>query len=351
MEAYMRRAIEIARFGEGFVAPNPMVGCVIVADNQIIGEGWHRAYGEAHAEVRALEAVSNKDLLRRATLYVTLEPCSHYGKTPPCAKAIVDAGIQKVVIATLDPNPLVAGRGMSFLKAHGIAVSTRLLAKEARYMNRRFLYAFEHSLPYVVLKWAESADRFMDPLRSSGEQGSIAISSRLSRQDAHRLRAAQQAILVGKNTALIDNPALTLRHWPGRNPTRILLDAQLEVPRHFTLFDDSARVLVFNRLRNEHEGHVEFCQYAGDMLEPAALLQMLQIRGIQSVLVEGGRNTLQQFIDAGLWNEVWIYQSSQTLQHGLPAPTLPSLQPFAVDRLGEDLRMIYLNTAITVIHG
>ena len=345
MEAYMRRALEIARFGEGFVAPNPMVGCVIVADDQIIGEGWHRAYGEAHAEVRALEAVSQQELLRRATLYVTLEPCSHYGKTPPCAKAIVQAGIPRVVIASLDPNPLVAGKGMAYLQAHGLEVSTGLLAAEARALNRRFLQSFEQSRPYLVLKWAESADRFMDPLRAQGEQGSMAISSALSRQDAHRLRAEQQAILVGKNTALTDNPALTLRHWPGRNPIRILIDPQLQVPRHFALFNDTTPVLVFNRLRNEREGHIQYCQYQGQTLAPAELLQSLHGLGIQSLLVEGGAHTLQAFLEAGLWDEIYIYRAPHTLHQGLPSPTLPDLQPVSVDRLGEDLRIRFFNSA------
>ena len=340
---YMQRAIEIARFGEGFVAPNPLVGCVIEHEGKIIGEGWHRKFGHAHAEVNALQSVKNPSALPDSTLYVTLEPCSHFGKTPPCANAIVKSGIKKVVIATLDPNPKVSGQGVEILKQHGIAVETGVMAKEARWMNRRFLCFFESGRPYIILKWAESADRFMDPLREKAELGSIAISGLASRQDAHRLRHLSQAILVGKQTVLTDNPSLTSRLWPGNNPTRVVLDAQLQIPEDAAVFAPGADVIVFNRMRGDLKGHIRYVRFDEGRIPVNAILKKLHELNIQSLLVEGGRDTLNQFIDADLWDEVIVYRSPNLLKQGLEAPNLKSMPQAEIRSFEADRRLRFIN--------
>lgn len=339
----MQRAIEIARFGEGFVAPNPMVGCVIEHEGKIIAEGWHQKFGEAHAEINALLSVKDKALLPSSTLYVTLEPCSHFGKTPPCANAIVASGIKKVVIATLDPNPKVSGKGIEILKQHGITVETGVMEKEARWMNRRFLCFFEHSRPYIILKWAESEDRFMDPKRAQNELGSIAISGLASRQDAHRLRHLSQAILVGKQTVLTDNPSLTTRLWPGKNPIRVVLDAHLQIPEDAAVFAPGSDVIVFNRIREGWKANIRYVQFEGEQIPLNTLMQKLHELNIQSVLVEGGRDTLNQFIQAGLWDEAIVYRAPVLLKQGLTAPDLVAMPDAEIRNLGEDRRLRFLN--------
>lgn len=339
----MLRAIEIARFGEGFVAPNPLVGCVIEHEGKIIAEGWHQKYGEAHAEVNALLSVKEKALLPFSTLYVTLEPCSHFGKTPPCANAIVSSGIKKVVIATLDPNPKVSGKGVEILKEHGLTVETGVMEREARWMNRKFLCFFERSRPYIILKWAESGDRYMDPVRTKAELGSIAISGLASRQDAHRLRHLTQAILVGKRTVLTDNPSLTTRLWPGKNATRVLVDAQLQIPEDAAVFAPGADVIVFNRIRETRNKHIRYLQFNEEQISVEYLLQKLYELNIQSVLVEGGRNILNQFLHAGLWDEVIVYRAPVLLKQGLLAPDLVPKLDAEIRKLGADIRLRYLN--------
>jgi len=235
----MQRALDLAERGKGAVRPNPMVGCVIVHEEKIIGEGYHEQYGGPHAEVQAFASVSDPQLLAEATVYVSLEPCSHWGKTPPCANLLVEKGIKSVVVATLDPNPLVAGKGVQLLEVAGISVQVGLLEQEARWQNRRFFCQQEKHRPYVILKWAQTQDGFI----ARENFDSKWISGTQSRQLVHQWRAEEQAILVGKNTALHDNPRLNVRDWTGSDPIRVVLDSKLELPTDLHLFDQQIPTL------------------------------------------------------------------------------------------------------------
>lgn len=318
----MLRAIELAKRGAGNVAPNPMVGCVIVHDGVVIGEGWHRNYGGPHAEVHAIQSVSDKSLLSQSELYVTLEPCSHFGKTPPCADLIVDSKIPRVYVANLDPNPLVAGKGIEKLRAAGIEVKVGLCHNEAAWMNRRFLTFMQNQRPYIRLKWAMSSDGFMDKLRSADEKGSFRISGDEARRISHRWRTEETAILIGSRTALVDNPELTSRFWPGKSPICVLIDPSLKVSEDAKLFDQDCLTLVYNRLIEKATTNAQFIKIEGDDLLSQVLKDLFE-RKIQSVLVEGGSKTLQSFIDQGLWEEVLVFKSSEALTQGLKAPELP----------------------------
>lgn len=317
----MQRALELAAKGLGNVAPNPMVGCVIVHNDKIIAEGWHRKFGEAHAEVNAINAVQNKALLRESTLFVTLEPCSHFGKTPPCANRIIEEGIPKVVIASVDPNPLVSGKGILSLKEAGIEVISGLLDDEARFLNRRFFTAQTQKRPYVICKWAESADGFIDPERTEGQKGSIAISGHESQQLSHMWRTQEQAILVGKKTALIDNPSLTARLWPGQNPVRVVIDPSLEISRQAALYDNSVRTIIFNRLETRSIFSTQLVQLDFSVDIIPAILQYLHYEGIHSIIIEGGCDTIQRFIRAGMVDEIRrIVAETVRLNAGVKAP-------------------------------
>ncbi|MEZ5173901.1 MAG: bifunctional diaminohydroxyphosphoribosylaminopyrimidine deaminase/5-amino-6-(5-phosphoribosylamino)uracil reductase RibD [Bacteroidia bacterium] len=317
----MQRALELAVKGLGSVAPNPMVGCVIVHKGKIIAEGWHRKFGEAHAEVNAINAVLDKSLLRESTLYVTLEPCSHFGKTPPCANRIVQEGIPKVVIASVDPNPLVSGKGISILKEAGIEVTSGILESEARFLNRRFFTAQTQKRPYVICKWAESADGFIDPVRMEEQKGSIAISGPESQLCNHMWRTQEQAILVGKRTAIIDNPSLTARLWPGQNPLRVVIDPSLEISRKAALYDNSVRTIIFNRLETRNIFNTQLIQLDFSVEIIPAILQYLHYEGIHSIIIEGGTETIQRFMQAGMVDEIRrIVAENVWLETGLKAP-------------------------------
>ncbi len=242
---YMRRAIELAQNAEGFTSPNPLVGAVIVARDRIIGEGYHHQAGMPHAEVMAVRSVRDKALLKESTLYVSLEPCSHYGKTPPCAELILREGIPHVVVAMLDPFPAVSGRGIKMLRDGGVTVEVGLMEKEAEQLNRYFLTAQRLHRPYVTLKWAESNDGFIDALRDDASTPPVRLSSPLTTRFVHHKRMLHDAILVGTRTALLDDPSLTVRHWYGRHPLRVVIDRELKLPRLLRLFDDSTPTLVF----------------------------------------------------------------------------------------------------------
>lgn len=328
-QQYMQRALHLAEYGRGSVSPNPMVGCVLVADGRIIGEGWHRHYGGAHAEVQAVrDAVmrGNEELLPSATAYVTLEPCSHYGKTPPCAALLIDKKIKRVVVASDDPNPLVAGRGLTRLREAGIVVESGVLAEVGKELNKRFFAFFEQKRPYVILKWAETADGFI----AAANGKPVAISNIRSSQRVHRWRSEEDAILVGRQTALIDNPALNVRHWQGRNPVRVVLDRRLSLPESLRVFDQSQPTLVYNYLKNtkipalperySEQFAVAFSQIQAGNDELAQVLDDLYQRKIQSVLVEGGATVLEAFMKAGLWDEIRRCQSPLRLDTGVKAP-------------------------------
>lgn len=321
---YMQRALYLAQKGRFSTSPNPRVGAVIVYKGQIIGEGYHRNYGEAHAEPNAIAAVNDKNLLKESTLYVTLEPCSHQGKTPPCVDLILKHEIPEVYIASKDPYEKVNGSGIEKLKAAGVKVKVGLLEKEALQVNKRFFCFHQKKRPYLILKWAETADGFMGRDQGDPEKSDNWITSAESKQLVHLWRAEESGILVGQNTALIDNPALTCRLIKGKNPIRILIDEALKVPKDHRIFDEEAPTLVFNPQKNEVRGQTEFIQldFSNSAKFIDQMLKKLHQKNIQSILIEGGSQTLQHFIDANLWDEARVFVGKKNFMKGIKAPTL-----------------------------
>lgn len=300
---YMQRCIQLARSARQTTAPNPMVGAVIVADGRIIGEGYHIRAGQPHAEVNAIRSVKERELLRRATIYVSLEPCSHYGKTPPCADLIISCGIPRVVVGCMDSFAKVNGQGIRKLRDAGIDVTVGVLEEECKALNERFFTFHSQQRPWITLKWAQSADGFIDRLRHADEAPAH-FSTPLTALLVHRLRAEHQAILVGTHTAQMDNPSLTTRLWPGQNPLRLVIDRHAVLPRTLHLFDDEAFTHVYT-----HE-------------TLADIVRDLHARGIQSLLVEGGARLLQSFINEGLWDEARVETAPCLLGSGVAAPVL-----------------------------
>jgi diaminohydroxyphosphoribosylaminopyrimidine deaminase/5-amino-6-(5-phosphoribosylamino)uracil reductase len=327
---YMHRCLQLAQYGVSYVAPNPMVGAVVVCNDVIIGEGYHRHYGQAHAEPNAIHSVKNPELLKQSTLYVSLEPCSHYGKTPPCADLIVSCGIPRVVIGTLDPNPKVSGRGVEILRKAGIEVKVGVLADECRELNKRFFIFQEQKRPYVLLKWAQTKDGFMDRKRTDRTESPLIISNNITKQLTHKMRAENQAILVGANTVLLDNPSLTVRNWSGKSPVRIAIDRQGRIPVDFNLLDGSIRTIVFTEIDQVDQQNIEFVKVDFSTNCIPAVLQKVYERNINSVLVEGGASILNSFIEAGLWDEANIEISNQSITDGVSAPVL-NAQPVSND--------------------
>ncbi|SDA37623.1 diaminohydroxyphosphoribosylaminopyrimidine deaminase [Algoriphagus alkaliphilus] len=334
-QLYMRRALELAEWGRGHVSPNPMVGCVIVHQDRIIGEGHHHQYGGPHAEVNAVHSVENKDLLKEATVYVTLEPCAHWGKTPPCANLLVENQVKKVVIAAVDTNPLVGGKGIEILKNAGIEVETGVLEKEARWQNRRFFTQIEKHRPYVILKWAQTQDGFVARENFSSKW----ISGSQSRQLVHKWRAEEGAILVGKNTALHDNPNLNVRDWAGKTPMRVVLDAKLELPQNLTLFDQTIPTVCYNSKKSETQENLNFVNL-GEQFGMHDMLKDLHSRKIQSLIVEGGTKVLSQFIEKSLWDEARVFTGKVKFGTGISAPIL-NQNPAETLSIGEDILNIY----------
>jgi diaminohydroxyphosphoribosylaminopyrimidine deaminase/5-amino-6-(5-phosphoribosylamino)uracil reductase len=323
-EKYISRCLQIAKNGLGNTAPNPMVGAVVVHGEQVIGEGFTSPFGGPHAEVRAIASVKDPSLLKEATLYVSLEPCCHHGKTPPCTDLILEKGIPKVVLGIPDPHAKVAGQGISKLREGGCEVLTGVLEEACREHLKRFLTFHEKHRPYVILKWAQSADGFFAPEKGlrKGEARPFWISGPRARQLAHQWRSEEQAILVGTRTALEDNPSLTTREWKGRNPLRVLLDRNLRVPAENRIFDGQADTLVCcsrDRVREPH-GRTTYqaLDFEADPLQ--GLMHALWERQVLSLIVEGGAETLQGFIQAGLWDEARGIESGVALGGGLPAP-------------------------------
>ena len=317
---YMRRALELAALGLGAVSPNPLVGCVIVHEDRIIGEGWHGRFGGPHAEVNAISSVTSKELLSESTLYVNLEPCAHHGKTPPCADLIISSGIKKVVVSNLDPNPLVAGKGISQLKHAGVSVLEGILESEGQFLNRRFFTFFSKQRPYIILKWAETADGFMARLNHDSKW----ISNQSSRKLVHQYRAQEDAIMVGKNTAYYDNPQLTVRHWEGEHPIRVVLDAKISLGIDLHLFDGKVPTLCYNHLKNEKRTNLEFVQGPETGFLEFVLKDLCQ-RNIQSILVEGGSQLLSNLLRLDLWDEARIFISLIKFEQGLEAPKPPTV--------------------------
>lgn len=314
---YMLRCLELARQGIGMVSPNPRVGCVIVRNEVIIGEGWHKQYGGPHAEVNAVNSVADKSLLQGSTVYVNLEPCSHTGKTPPCADLLIEHKVGKVVIANTDTNPLVGGKGIARLKAAGIEVVQGVLEKEGLELNQRFFTYQEKQRPYIVLKWAQTQDGFI--ARSNYE--SRWISNEFSRQLVHKWRSEEDAVLVGTKTAAHDNPQLTVRDWSGRNPVRIVMDRFLRLPDTLALWDGSVKTICYNVLKHEEHKNLLLIRLAEtNFLE--SMLDHLYSTGIQSVIVEGGATTLSLFIQSGFWDEARVFTSTRQFHAGIAAPEL-----------------------------
>ena len=323
---YMSRCLQIARLAGGQVAPNPMVGAVLVCDDIIIGEGFHQRFGEDHAEPNAINSVIDRELLKRATLYVSLEPCSYYGKTPPCADLIVSCEIPRVVIGTFDPNPKVSGRGVQILRKAGIEVIVGIMEEECRELNKRFFIFQEQKRPYVLLKWAQTQDGFIDRVRTDQTEPPLQISNNITKQLTHKMRSENQSILVGANTVLLDNPSLTVRNWSGKSPLRISIDRQGRIPENFNLMDGSIQTFVFTEKDRISKHRLEFIKINFDANCLTTILNELFKRNIHSVLVEGGASILNSFIEAGLWDEANIEVSPQRISTGVKAPVL-SLQP------------------------
>ena len=322
----MHRCLQLAGYGQSYVAPNPMVGAVLVCDSKIIGEGFHQRYGEPHAEPNAINAVRNKELLKNATLYVNLEPCSHFGKTPPCADLIVKSGIPRVVIGTLDPNPKVAGRGVEILRKAGVDVQVGVLENECRTLNKRFFIFQEQKRPYILLKWAQTQDGFIDKKRMDVSEAPLLISNDITKQLTHKMRSQNQAIMVSTNTVLLDNPSLTVRNWSGKSPIRIAIDRVGRIPAHYHLLDGSLPTIIFTELEKPKSKNLEFVTIVFDENCLTTILQNIYQRNVHSILVEGGAKLLNNFIQYGLWDEANIEVSTQQIGEGVAAPSI-SLMP------------------------
>lgn len=308
-ELYMQRCLQLAGMAEGHTSPNPMVGAVVVCDGRIIGEGYHRRCGEAHAEVNAIASVHDKSLLSRSTIYVSLEPCSHYGKTPPCCDLIIASRIPRVVVGCLDPFPEVSGRGVKRLRENGIEVITGILEQECWWLNRKFMTFHSLHRPYITLKWAQSSDGYIDRKREVHEKATL-FSTPTTQTWSHRLRATNDAIVVGTNTVLTDNPSLTVRYWCGKNPLRVTLDRHSRIPTNAAILDGTTPSLVIKKCDSS----------ASNEASIQALIQELTELKIQSLIVEGGRELLQSFIDNDLWDEARIETTPQELNNGIVAP-------------------------------
>ncbi|NQX76174.1 bifunctional diaminohydroxyphosphoribosylaminopyrimidine deaminase/5-amino-6-(5-phosphoribosylamino)uracil reductase RibD [Gilvibacter sp.] len=338
----MKRCIELATLGQGSTDPNPMVGCVIVHNDTIIGEGWHQRAGEPHAEVNAVASVKNKALLKEATAYVSLEPCSHHGKTPPCADMLIENKLARVVIASKDPNPQVAGRGIKRLEAAGIEVIAGILDKEAQHLNRRFFTFHAKKRPYVLLKWAQSLDGFIAPI-TKDVQAPVWISNTLSRQHTHQWRSEESAILIGVNTALADNPSLTTRDWPGKSPVRVVLDPHGKLKPELSLLDGQTKTIVITSAEAPVTNtNLILIKVKESNIEIDHLLSLLYEQGLQSVLIEGGADTLNRFISSGLWDEARVFTGAVQLGNGLAAPSL-DLEPTSIENVQNDLLNTYFN--------
>lgn len=318
-EAYIQRCLQLAALGRGHVAPNPLVGAVIVHNNRIIGEGWHRKFGEAHAEVHAIASVQDKALLKESTLYVNLEPCAHFGKTPPCASLIIEKQIPRVVLCNADPFEQVAGKGIQMLRDAGTEVHTGILEAEGRLLNRHFFTYTEKKRPYITLKFARSADGFIDGTGSSP----LAVTQPLTNVYTHRLRTEYAAVLAGFRTVLKDDPLLSVRLVSGASPLRVLADPELALPRKLRIFNDGLPVLLLNRKREGTEGSIRYVLLKEGLNTAEAFTEALYRMRINSVLVEGGAATLQQFLDAGLWDDCYEYIAPLYIREGVKAPRLP----------------------------
>lgn len=319
----MKRALQLAKLGGVYVAPNPMVGAVIVHDGKIIGEGYHQKYGSAHAEVNAVASVKDQSLLSSSTIYVTLEPCAHFGKTPPCADLIVFHQFKRVVVACIDTFSKVAGNGIKRIRKAGIEVQIGVLEKEARFLNRRFFTYHEKKRPYIILKWAETQDGFIDKKREPHEKGINWITQPETQNLVHKWRGEEQAILVGVNTVNNDNPRLTLREFKiGKNPIRIVLDPKNRIDPASEVVNDGQPTLHFTQGENQVQEQKNYARIQIDPFQLGKVLQEIYNQNITSVLIEGGKYTLEQFIQENYWDEARILQGESIFSSGLKAPSI-----------------------------
>lgn len=332
-EIFMRRCLHLARAGLGTTYPNPLVGCVIVHNGRIIGEGWHKKAGEGHAEVNAIDSVADKSLLKEATIYVSLEPCSHFGKTPPCADLIIRHGIPNAVIGTVDPNEKVAGNGIAKLNAAGINTVVGVLDGDCRSLNKRFFTFQNKKRPYIILKWAQTANGFIAP-KSKNEAKPVWITNAYSRQLVHKWRTEEHAILIGAQTAIDDNPELTARDWAGNHPVRIVIDRSHRIPQENHIFDNQARTIVLSDVASG-QAETQIVDFTGDSIKE--ICRALWKCEIQSVIVEGGAQTLQGFIDAGLWDEARVFKGQISIASGIKAPAFGQQHQFRETILGDEL--------------
>lgn len=343
-EKYMHRCLELAALGSGSVAPNPMVGCVIVHERKVIGEGFHRECGGPHAEVNAIGQVSPPGLLEESTLYVSLEPCAHHGLTPPCSDLIVAKKIPRVIIGTTDPFSEVAGKGIEKLKRAGIEVVEGVLREECRELNKRFFTFHERRRPYVILKWAQTLDGFIDIHRSKTHFGEPTwITGSPALRMVHKIRAEEGAVLVGTNTAEKDNPSLTVRHWTGKNPVRAVLDKNLRLSGNLNLFDQSVKTIVFNAKKDSDDGVVRLVKIDFAKKVIPQVLETLYRERILSVIVEGGQYLLEQFLLSGLWDETHVFIGDTFFYEGISAP-LPRGKLAASESFGEDKLKVFRNS-------
>jgi diaminohydroxyphosphoribosylaminopyrimidine deaminase/5-amino-6-(5-phosphoribosylamino)uracil reductase len=342
---FMRRCFELAQLAKDNAAPNPMVGAVLVHNGRIIGEGWHREYGAAHAEVNCLESVreGDKHLVPESTMYVNLEPCAHHGKTPPCATRLAHEKVKEVIISNIDPFEKVGGRGIQILQDNGITVQTGVLEKEGWWLNRRFFCFHQKQRPYIILKWAQTGSGFFAPLNRTRYQ----LSNEHSKQLLHKWRTEEAAIMVGYITALNDDPQLTSRLWPGKQPLRIVLDGQLQLPASHRLFDKEANTWVVNTQKDAVAGNVEYIRLNFDDNLLGTLLQRLHGANITSLIVEGGAYLLQSFIAAGLWDEARVFTADVDMPAGIAAPLLPHAVKIFDTPVDTDMLYVYVHSNST----
>ena len=329
-ETYIKRCIQIAKNGLGSTRPNPMVGSVIVHNNKIIGEGFTSAYGGNHAEVNAINSVKDKSLLGEATIYVTLEPCSHYGKTPPCSDLIIEHNIPNIVIGTIDTHGKVAGKGIEKLMKANRNVTVGVLEDECKAHHKRFFTFHNKKRPYIILKWAETADGFIAP-KTKNETKPVWITNPISRQLVHKWRAEEQAILVGTNTVLQDNPSLTVRDWTGQNPARIVIDKTEKLSKDLNIFNNKAETIIISEKNTD---------FSKDLA--SQICETLYKSDINSVIIEGGSQTLQTFIDENLWDEARIFTGTAQFKEGVKAPVF-SGRLICEKHIIDDVLKIYTN--------
>ena len=335
-ERYMRRALYLAELGTGKTAPNPLVGCVIVKEDRIIGEGYHQKYGENHAEVNAIESIRENETAAGSTVYVNLEPCAHFGKTAPCTELLIRNKVKKVIIGCTDSNPMVSGRGVERLKRAGIDVHVGILEEECRKINKRFFTFIEKNRPYVTLKWAQTKDGFLDRKRENDEIGIHWITATETQSLVHKWRSEEQAILVGRNTIINDNPSLTVREYYGKNPLRVVIDSQLQITENSKeVFSEEAPTIIFNRVKDHEEKNVTWVKIPETSTK--CILDQLYKRGIQSIMVEGGSRTLQYFIVDNVWDEANVLVGDIKFGSGVKAPIINKMPvdtyTFGLDRI------------------